>query len=179
MPEEPRRLVVGRLRKPHGLKGEVTLFPLTDRPEDAFRPGQRLDLVNLGGDVQGDGVVVERSRPYHREWLVKFRGFESREDLAALPPFRGMFLAALAEALPPPNEEEVYYHELIGFAVQLEDGTPAGLVTAFYEPPSGVMLEIQGPKREFLLPFVKAFVGEVDRDGRRLTIRPPDGLLEE
>jgi 16S rRNA processing protein RimM len=179
MPEAPRRLVVGRLRKPHGLKGEVTLFPLTDRPEDVFRPGQRLDLVNVGGDVQGEAVVVERSRPYHREWLLKFRGIESREDLAALPPFRGMFVAAPAEALPPPDEGEVFYHDLIGFAVELEDGAAVGLVTAFYEPPSGVMLEIQGSTREFLLPFVKAFVLAIDRDRRRLTIRPPDGLLEE
>jgi len=166
---------VGRLRKPHGLKGEFTLFPLTDDPESVFTPGRVLWAVDLSGDAVGEPVTVERGKAYHREWLMKFRGLERREDLERL---RGLFLAASTEELAPPAGTEVYLHELAGFAVRLEDGSPVGLVSAVYDLPSGLMIEVQGPEREFLLPYKKEFVREVDRDGRRLMVTPPEGLLE-
>ena len=119
-------------------------------------------------------LTVERSRSYHREWLVKFAGVESRD---ALDPFRGPFWGA-AEELTPPADDEVYLHELDGFSVRLADETPLGLVSAVYELPSGLMIEVQGPKREFLLPYKKEFVREVDRAGRRLVVTPPEGLMD-
>jgi 16S rRNA processing protein RimM len=176
MADDGRRLVVGRLRKPHGLKGDMTLFPLTDDPEAVFTPGRRLWVLDLAGDVVGGPLEIERGREYHREWLVKFAGAESRE---AIEPWRNHFLAAAADELTPPEGDEVYVHELEGFAVQLADGTPVGLVTGAFELPSGLTIEVQGPKREFLLPYLKEFVVAVDRAGRRLTIAPPEGLIED
>jgi 16S rRNA processing protein RimM len=171
----PRHLAVARLRRPHGLKGEVTIFPLTDDPAAVFAPGRALWVLDLGGQVAGGPLVIERSRTYHREWLVKFKGIESRD---ALEPWRGRFLGLPAEELAPPAGNEVYLHELEGFAVRLEDGTAVGLVSAVYELPGGVTLEVQGPKREFLLPFKREFVRDVDRAQRRLTVTPPAGLIE-
>jgi 16S rRNA processing protein RimM len=171
----PRQVVVGRLRRPHGLKGETTLFPLTDSPDVAFAPGRTVMVLDLAGQVVGGPLEIERSRAYHREWLVKFRGIERREELE---PFRAQFLGADAETLPPPAEDEVYLHELEGFAVRLEDGSPVGLVSGMYELRQGLMLEVQGPKREFLLPYKKEFVREVDRAGRRLIVVLPEGLLD-
>jgi ribosomal 30S subunit maturation factor RimM len=52
-------------------------------------------------------------------------------------------------------------------------------VTAWYETAGGLLIEVQGPKREFLLPFKKEFVPEVDRDARRMIVTPPDGLIED
>ncbi len=170
-----RHLVVGRLRKPHGLKGDCTLFPLTDQPEAVFAPGRSVMLVGLDGQVVAGPITIERSRAYHREWLVKFAGAEGRE---ALEPWRGLFLAVPAEELPAPEDDEVYLHELEGFAVRLADGTPLGLVSAIYELPAGLTIEVQGPRREFLLPYRKEFVQEVDREGRRLVVVLPEGLLD-
>ena len=82
------------------------------------------------------------------------------------------------EVLGPLADDEVYLHELDGFSVRLADETPLGLVSAVYELPSGLMIEVQGPKREFLLPYKKEFVREVDRAGRRLVVTPPVGLLD-
>ena len=172
---DARHLVVGRLRKPHGLKGEVAVFPLTADPSAVLAAGRTLRRMTLSGELEGAPLVVERSRGYHREWLVKFRGIDSREGLADFP---GQFLGVPASELTPPQGDEVYLHELQGFAVVMEDGTAAGLVSAVYELPSGVMIEVQGPKREFLLPYKKAFVRQVDREARRLVIAPPEGLLE-
>jgi 16S rRNA processing protein RimM len=176
MSADARHMVVGRLRKPHGLKGDLTLFPITDDPETVFAAGRSVWLVGLDGETVAGPVTIERSRSYHREWLVKFAGADRRE---AIDPWRGLFLAVPADELAPPQGDEVYLHELDGFAVRLADETPLGLVSAVYELPSGLMIEVQGPKREFLLPYKKEFVQQVDRAGRRLVVTPPEGLIEE
>lgn len=168
-------IIVGRFRKPHGLKGDCTLFPLTDTPETVFTPGREVWVVDLGGEMLAGPLTLERSRSYHRAWLVKFAGIDNRD---ALDPFRGQFLGVPQEALSPLADDEVYLHELDGFSVRLADGTPLGLVSAVYEMPAGLMIEVQGPKREFLLPYKKEFVQQVDRAERRLVVTPPEGLIE-
>lgn len=173
---DARQIVVGRLRKPHGLKGDSTLFPLTDDPATVLAPGSTVWLLGLDGEVVAGPLTIERSRSYHREWLVKFEGADGRE---ALEPWRGLFLAVPMDRVAPPKDDEVYLHELTGFAVRSADGTPLGLVSSLYEMPSGLMIEVQGPRREFLLPYRKEFVREVDRAGRRLVVTLPEGLVEE
>jgi 16S rRNA processing protein RimM len=175
MAADARHLVVGRLRKPHGLKGDTTLFSLTDDPAAVFAAGRRVWLVGLDGETVAGPITIERSRPYHREWLIKFEGADGRD---ALDPWRGLFLAVPADELAPPEGDEVYLHELEGFSVRLPDETPLGLVSAVYELPAGLMIEVQGPRREFLLPYKKEFVQQVDRTARRLVVTPPEGLIE-
>jgi 16S rRNA processing protein RimM len=172
---DARYLVVGRLRKPHGLKGDVTVFPLTDDPASVYAPGASLRLMDLAGDLVGPPLVIERSRSYHREWLLKFRDVDDRDGLE---PLRDHMLAAESAKLAPPANDEVYLHELEGFSVRQEDGTALGLVSAVYEMPVGLMLEVQGPRREFLLPYKKEFVKQVDKANRRLVVTLPDGLLD-
>jgi 16S rRNA processing protein RimM len=140
-----------------------------------FAPGRSVWLVGLDGEEVAGPLTIERSRSYHREWLVKFAGADGRE---ALEPWRGLFLAVPAEQLKPPADDEVYLHELAGFSVRTPDETPLGLVSAVYETQAGLMIEVQGPKREFLLPYKKQFVRQVDREGRRLVVTPPEGLIE-
>jgi 16S rRNA processing protein RimM len=171
-----RHLVVARFRKPHGLKGEVSIFPLTDTPDAVFAPGRSVWIVALDGTVSGGPLEIERSRGYHREWLVKFRGHDTREAVEA---WRGGFLGVPASTLRPPDEQEVYLHELEGFAVRDVAGTALGLVSGWFELPGGLTLEVQGPKREFMLPFRKEFVRHVDRDARALVVELPEGLVDE
>jgi 16S rRNA processing protein RimM len=173
--DDARHLVVGRLRKPHGLKGDCTLFPLTDEPAAVFAAGRSVWLVGIDGKVAAGPLSIERSRSYHREWLIKFTGADHRD---ALEPWRGLFVAVPETELRPPEGDEVYVHELAGFSVRLPDETPMGLVTAVYDTRAGLMIEVQGPRREFLLPYKKEFVREVDREGRRLVVTPPEGLVE-
>lgn len=172
---ETRHLVVGRLRKPHGLKGDLAVFPLTDDPDRVFAPGATLHRADLAGNVVGEPLTVEWSRGYHREWLVKFEGLDTREPTES---WRGQFLVAPAEALTPPDDDEVYLHELVGFAVRDTDGSALGLVSDVLEMPSGLMIEVQGPKREFLLPYRREFIREVDREARRLDVTVPEGLID-
>lgn len=171
--EGPRHLVVGRLRKPHGLKGECAVFPITDEPEAVFAPGQSVWVMDLEGAMIAGPLTIERSRPFHRQWLVAFRGHDSRSAVEA---WTDVLLAASAADLRAPEDGEVYLHELEGFAVRGADGAALGVVTAVYELPAGITLEVQGPKREYMLPFRKEFVTEVDRAGRRLVVSLPEGL---
>jgi len=173
--EEARHLVVGRLRKPHGLKGDCAVFPLTDDPAAVFAPGREVWLKNLAGDVVAGPLLVERSRSYHREWLVAFR---EHLRIEAVEPWRGHFLTAESTALRPPAEGEVYLHELAGFAVQDAAGPALGLVTRTVDTPTGLMLEVQGPKREFLMPFKKEFVVELDRASRKMIVTLPEGMVD-
>jgi 16S rRNA processing protein RimM len=176
MADVGRRLVVGRLRKPHGLKGDVSVFPLSDTPEAAFAPGSQVWLLDLEGETVAGPLTVERSRGYHREWLMKFAGIDGRD---ALEGWRGLFLGVYEATLPPLVGDEVYAADLAGFSVRLPDGTPLGLVSAVYELPAGFTIEVQGPKREFLLPYKKEFVLEVEREAKRLVVTPPAGLVDE
>jgi len=167
-------IVVGRVRKPHGLKGEVAVFPLTDRPEAIFVPGRTVQLVDLGGEQLGE-VVLEAARIYHRECLLKFAGHDRREAVEAL---RQLFIAVPRAELAPLGDGEVYQQELIGWSVRSERDEPLGLVSAVYDLPQGPTIEVQGAKREFLLPFRGDYVKEMDREARRLVVVVPDGLLE-
>ena len=170
-----RLLVVGRIRKAHGLKGDCVIFPLTESPERLFAAGSELWLRDLAGTTVGGPLKVVRGRAYHRQWLVAFSG---SPDRASAERMTGLFLAAPVESLDPLEEGEVYLHELVGFGVQDRDGNPLGVVTAYLELPGGVTLEVQGPQREFLLPFKGEFVVELDRQGRRISVDLPDGLME-
>lgn len=176
MTADARHLVVGRLRKPHGLKGEIAVFPLTDTPEQVFVPGQPVWIMDLSGTLVAGPFPVERSRGYHRDWLLKVEGVEERD---AWVPWRGFFIGVPQDRLPPPQDDEVYLHELAGFSVRNGAGDALGIVSDVYEMPAGVVIEVQGPKREFLLPYRREFVTAVDREARRLTVEPPAGLLDE
>jgi 16S rRNA processing protein RimM len=153
----------------------VAVFPLSDEAEAIFQPGRQLYLVDLAGERVGEPLTIERSRSFHREWLLKFRNLNDR---ASLEPLRDLLLAAPSGELKAPVGDEVYLHELTGFAVRDETDQPLGLVTGLYEMPSGLMLEVQGSRREFLLPYKKEFIRQVDRAGRKLVVAVPEGLLD-
>lgn len=172
---EAHHLLVGRLRKPHGLKGDCAVFPLTDEPQAVFAPGRQVWVKDLAGDIVAGPLTITRSRPHHREWLV---GFQDHDRIEAVEAWKGTFLAAPASELRQPDRDEVYLHELAGFAVRDPNDIALGVVTSLTEGPTGLMLTVQGPKREFLLPFRKEFVKEVDRAGRRLVVDLPEGLAD-
>lgn len=166
-------IVVGRVRKPHGLKGELAIFPLTDDPEGVFVVGQHLTLLDLRGEPVGD-LSVEQARVYHREVLLRLTGHPDRN---AVEGYRGLFLAVPAAVLTPLAEGEVYQQELVGWAVRDEADAALGIVSAVYDMPQGLVLEVQGPKREFLIPFRGEVVKVTDRENRRLVVDVPPELM--
>jgi 16S rRNA processing protein RimM len=167
-------IAVGRVRKPHGLKGDLSVFPLTDDPDGVFTRGKVLQLVNLEGAVVGS-VTVERARTYHRECLMHLVDHTSRESVDG---YRGLFLAVPREEMEPLAEGEVYLRDLIGYAVRSETDEALGLVSDIFELPQGPAIEVQGPKREFLVPMEAGWLKLIDREGKRLVVAVPEGLLD-
>lgn len=174
----PEHLVVGHLAKAHGTKGELFVWPLTDAPEDVFVDGMELLLGDEDGtlDEPAQALIVEQSRPFKRGELVKFEDVDDRNAAEALA---GRYVLALREALSPPDDDEVYYHELLGLMVVTADGTEVGTVREVYELEPADMLEVKSPDgRLRLIPFAARIVQEVDVEGGRLVIDPPEGLLQ-
>ena len=83
--DRPTHLVVGVVKKPHGVKGEVLVYPVTDEPEAVFRTGRVLVVVDGEGRATGQELEVVRVRPFHRAWLLHFQGIEDREPVKAGP----------------------------------------------------------------------------------------------
>jgi 16S rRNA processing protein RimM len=172
----PTHLAVGLLKKPHGVKGDALIFPLTDQPAAVFQPGRALVVLDRDGRPTGETLTVERSRAYHRAWLLHFTGLEDRPALEVM---RERFLAIEIGEARPLEEGEFFLHELIGLAVVLKDGTPVGVVRRLYEAPQGWLLAVESPGgAERLVPFTAGVVRRVDRAARQVVITPPDGLLE-
>ncbi len=176
--EGPTHLAVGLLKKPHGVKGDVLVFPLTDAPADIFRPGRILAVLDRQGRPTGETVTVARGRAYQRAWLLHFEGVDDRAGLGAM---RERYLGITIGEARPLADGEFYLHELIGLAVQLKDKTPVGVVREVYEAPQGWLLAVRADGdsgKEHLVPFAAGVVRRVDRAARLVVITPPDGLLE-
>lgn len=173
----PAHLVVGLLKKPHGVKGEALVYPVTDEPEAVFRTGRILTVVDGEGRPTGQEVVIVRARAFHRAWLLHLEGFEERNDVEAL---RDRYLALRPEDVRELGPGEFYYHELVGMVVETggAGGAEVGTVTEVIEAPQGPLLNVKGAAKEHLLPFAPWLVRRVDRVARRIEIAPPPGLLE-
>ena len=154
------RLLVGRITKAHGLRGEVVVDLLSSE-ESRLAPGTAL------GSVEGDLVVVS-SRPHQGKWLVVFEGVGSREAAEAL---RGVELTV--EPLDDPDA--LWVHELVGAEVVDAGGVARGRVAGVIPNPADDLLELEGGA---LVPvtFVVGFEGE--GASRVLRIDPPEGLFE-
>ncbi|HVM43640.1 MAG TPA: ribosome maturation factor RimM [Gemmatimonadales bacterium] len=171
----PTHLVVGLLKKPHGVKGDVLVFPVTDEPETVFAPGRKLVVMDRDARPTGREVVVERSRAYHRAWLLHFAGMEVREALEEL---RERRLAIPIEEARPLDPGEFYMHELVGLKVATAGGEAVGVVSEVVEAPQGWLLDVAGDGKRHLIPFTRAVVERVDRAEGLVVIAPPAGLLE-
>jgi len=151
------RLEVGRIGRPHGLRGEVMVDLVTDRQE-RMAPGS----VLYAGPV---ALTVVSARPQQRRWIVVFEGYESRE---AVEPLVGQVVSA--EAIEDPDA--LWVHDLIGSrVVEQRTGVDRGEVTAVLENPAHDLLELD---TGFLvpLPFVVSSAEGV------VVIDPPDGLFD-
>jgi 16S rRNA processing protein RimM len=174
----PEWVIVGRVRKVHGLQGELVVEPITDRPDAIFASGRRVVAGTPEGTNSRDPreLVVRSARPFKGGFIVEFDGIDSREEAEK---WRARFLLVPGEELPPLQPDEVFIHELYGMRVALADGAPLGVVEAVYELPQGLGVDV---KRDaggsVIIPWRDEVIAKVDRDARVLVVEPPDGLLD-
>jgi 16S rRNA processing protein RimM len=170
--------VVGHVNKPHGTRGEVFVWPLTDHPEGAFAAGTVLFLAGSDERRPDPGrtpLRIATVRAFRRGFLVGFEGVVGRSEAETL---RGRYLLRPFDEVPPAGEGELFYHEILGMTVETRDGEVVGEVAEVYELRPADLLEVRGARRTTLVPFTSRVVVSVDRAGRRLIIDPPPGLLD-
>ena len=171
-------LVVGRVVRPHGIRGELVVEVRTDDPGARFAPGSLLRTRSRGnGAAQRGEVRVESVRPHGARLLVRLHGVADRDAADAL---RGTLFIVDSADLPPIEEPDEYYdHQLEGLMVRTVAGREIGSVDEVLHTPAGELLSVRTPSgTELLVPFVRAIVTSVSLNDRVVEIDPPDGLLE-
>jgi 16S rRNA processing protein RimM len=167
------RLVIGRIGRPHGLAGEVTVEVRTDCPEIRYARGSVLDV----DPPQRGPLRVTSTRDMNGRLLVTFAGVADRTAAEAL---RDTLLVVDSASSPPLTDPEEYWdHQLIGLCAVTTTGEVIGELADVLHPPGPTVLAIRRPdESEVLVPFVAAVVPSVDLRGRRVVLDPPPGLLE-
>jgi 16S rRNA processing protein RimM len=178
----PEFAIVGRIRKPHGIRGEVVVEPVTSAPEAIFASGARVFVGGTSPEPPAPAALrevrIERARGQVDAWLVKLDAVADRNEAER---WRDRYVFLPEDELPPPAPDEVYLHDLAGMTVVVDgaEDTVVGEVVAWYELPQGLVLEIRKPDGALaMVPYNATVVREVDLDARRIVLTPPDGLLD-
>lgn len=171
--DAPRFLVIGRVARPHGVRGEIRVEIITDLPERFTW----LDVVHMSrtpDDPEPRPVPVEGVRFHQGYALLKLSPYDNRGDVEAL---RGAWLMVPgAEALPL-EEGELYHYQLEGLEVYTDEDVYLGHLAEILETGANEVFVVQGPRGEVLLPNIGEVVQEVDVDGGRMIVHLLEGLL--
>lgn len=172
-------VLVGSIRRPHGVGGEVVVEALTD-VAGRFRPGSEL-LVSRAETGPASGTTIEgrvrvaSSRRHRGNLLVRFEGFEDRDAVEGL---RGAYL----EIGRPPESGApkgiYYYYQLLGCRCRDRRHGDLGEVVDLVEDGGGLLLIVEGEGRQLPVPFVESFLRQIDVAGRRIDLDLPPGLVE-
>ena len=173
-------MIVGRVRKAHGIRGELLVEPITDAPDTVFVSGRRLYAGTATGAPSADGQELHITAVRQHMDSVRLT-FAEVPDRTAAELWRGRFLLVPQDELPPPDDDEVYIHDLLGMSVVHVDGRALGTVADTYELPQGLMLDVRpvngGPT--YFIPWREEVLVNVDETARMITVDPPEGLLPE
>ncbi len=167
-------VVLGRLAKPHGVKGDIRVDYYADSADLLNKP-----LMLRAGRFAPRPIRV---RDWHLWKDQLILGIEGCNDRSAAEQLRGQELLIDASFLPEPEEDEPYLRDLIGLSVRLEDGTTVGELEDVDFPAGQEMWVIRAPEEsggyEILFPAVPEFVRDIDLSEGTATIAPPEGLLD-
>lgn len=161
-------VLVARIGKPHGLRGEVTVRVHTDSPAERFVKGT---VFTTDPDR---GVLTLRSARVHNG--IQLLAFDEATDRTAAEELRGTRLHVAAD-----EEDDAYYEDdLVGLAVVDTTGTAIGTVAALHTRPAQDLLEVEVTATGSIayIPFVEQLVPQVDLDTGRVVVDPPPGLLD-
>jgi 16S rRNA processing protein RimM len=186
-------LIVGQIGKPHGLRGEVSVYVRTDEPEERFVAGSEFTAeaprdrqVSTGPAtpsapgvpyVVPEKLTLESVRWHQGRAIAQFEGIHDRDVAEAL---RGVLLQVDSSTLTEPEDpDEFHDHQLVGLQVETADGTVLGTVARIDHAASSdlVVLDKSGGGTA-LIPFVSQIVPTVDLRGGRLVVDLPEGLLD-
>lgn len=169
-------IIVGRVRKSHGVRGDLVIEAFSDDPAGVFAAGRRVVAGTPSGDPSKDRreLHITSSTPFKGGYIVHFQEITDR-DAADL--WRDRFLLAPSDELAPPGVNEIYIHEIPGMRVELESGELVGTVAEVFELPQGLTLDVERDGGSIMIPYDRV-VTSIDRQARVIRIDPPLGLLD-
>ncbi|HLE85349.1 MAG TPA: ribosome maturation factor RimM [Thermoanaerobaculia bacterium] len=168
-------VAVGRVLRPHGVRGEAVVEPFSDVPE-RFSPGAELLAASPGTPLGSRrSLRIESARPHRGALLVQFGGVAGRDAVEEL---RGALLEVPREVVPEAPEDAWYHFDLVGCRCRDLRAGELGEVVEVVEDGGGVLLAVESPGRRLLVPFVREMVREVDTAGGRIELDLPEGLIE-
>ena len=164
--DEPAFLLVGKLRRPHGLKGEMKLEVITDQPQ-VFRSGT---TVYLEGDFEA--MDIAQVRGHHPLLIISFQGMTSRDQVERLRN-RGLYMKA--KNLPPLLETDFYDDQLIGITVEDESGQILGRLSEILKTGANDVYIVKPEDgKEILLPAIKSVILNINIAKQKIVVRPPE-----
>jgi len=168
------QLVVGRIGRAHGIKGEVTVEVRTDEPESRLGAG----AVLATEPASAGPLIIESGRVHSGRLLLRFEGVTDRNAAEALR--NTLLIAEVDPDETPEDPDEFYDHQLIDLDVVTSDGTEVGRIAEISHLPYQDLLVVRQPDGgELMVPFVSEIVPEIDLEQQRAVITPPPGLLDE
>jgi 16S rRNA processing protein RimM len=167
----PDYLLVGRINRPHGVRGEMRVEPLTN----SFDYGTAVRLFVGRRPEEVAEYKVEALRFHQGKVLLKLAEIDDRNIVEG---WQNWLIYAKREDVPPLVEGEFYLHQLIGMAVVTEEGEDLGVVSDTIQTGANDVFVVQGGRGELLLPDIEEVVLKVDAAERRITVRLMDGLVE-
>lgn len=170
--------LVGRVRRAHGIRGELVIEALTDAPDAIFAAGRRVFVGTPGGELAPgpQELRILRSTPFKGGLIVAFDGIT---DKTSADTWRARTLLVPEDEVEPPGEDQLFIHELVGMRVVRVSGEDVGEVAEVFEFPQGLVIEVNRAEgKAVLLPFDDQTVIGVDAEQRVIHIDPVEGLLE-
>ncbi len=172
----PQYLVLARVLRPHGVRGDLSVQIVTDFPERM----RDLDVVYLGVNPDNPRRMTEQHVTFARrakgdQWIVHLDGVEDRDAADA---FRSQYMfVSLADAVPL-EEDEVYLFQVIGLQVHTSEGERLGRVTGMIETGANDVYVVQGEAYgEILIPAIQGVILDIDPDAGIMRVQLPAGLL--
>jgi 16S rRNA processing protein RimM len=165
---EPLYLVVGFLRRPHGVRGEIIMDLHTDFPE-RLKAGRKLFVGE-----NHKRLVLQGVRSHGDAVLIKFRGTDTPEDAGQ---FRNQWVYVKTTAVPRLPEGQIYQHELFGMSVVDEDDKPLGTLTEIIETGANDVYVVKDDSgKELLLPVIPSVILDIDAGRRLIRVHLLEGL---
>lgn len=165
---------VGKIVNTHGIKGEIRVIARTDFAEERFRPGNGLSLF-MPDCKEPIQLTIETHRIHKSFHLLTFKGYENVNDVEK---FKGGILKIHEGQLTELEEDEYYFHEIIGCDVFTTKGEEIGKIKEILTPGANDVWVIKGKAdKDILIPYIDQVVKKVDIKEKVVLIEPMEGLL--
>ncbi|WEG11607.1 ribosome maturation factor RimM [Pullulanibacillus sp. KACC 23026] len=167
---------VGKIVNTHGIRGEVRVISQTDFADERYQKGSRLAIADSPNAPMTEVTVASHRR--HKNFdLLTFEGYPTINEVQG---FKGQYLFVSEDLLRELEENEYYYHEIIGCVVETEEGKVLGKIKEILSTGANDVWVIQRPKKkDLLIPYIEDVVKDVDLETKKVIIHVMEGLIDD